>query len=70
MMNVVFFTGEPRLDSKFYSAAAEYGLINLEGHSSIGGMCASIYNAMDVSGVEGLVTFMKKFASENPKLEG
>jgi phosphoserine aminotransferase len=70
MMNVVFFTGEPRLDAAFCKEAREYGLINLEGDSSIGGMCASIYNAMDVTGVEALVTFMKKFASENPRLEG
>ena len=70
MMNVVFFTGEPKLDAEFCKEARQYGLLNLDGHSSVGGMCASIYNAMDVSGVEALVEFMKKFASENPRFNG
>ena len=68
MMNVVFVTGDALLDKKFAEEAREVGLENLSGHSSVGGMCASIYNAMPAEGVERLVTFMKKFAQENPKL--
>ncbi len=70
MMNVVFVTGDARLDAKFASEAAEAGLKNLKGHRSVGGMRASIYNSMPYEGVEKLVAFMKRFASENPKLEG
>ena len=67
MMNVVFVTGDAELDKKFASEAAAAGLKNLKGHRSVGGMRASIYNAMPMEGVEKLVEFMKKFAIENPK---
>ena len=69
MMNVVFVTGDAELDKKFAKEAAEAGLKNLKGHRSVGGMRASIYNAMPYEGVEKLVAFMKKFAAENPKIE-
>ena len=67
MMNVTFVTGDAELDKKFASEAAKNGLKNLKGHRSVGGMRASIYNAMPYEGVEALVAFMKKFAAENPK---
>ena len=67
MMNVTFVTGDADLDKKFASEAAKAGLKNLKGHRSVGGMRASIYNAMPYEGVEALVAFMKKFAAENPK---
>ncbi len=67
MMNVTFVTGDAELDKKFAKEAAEAGLQNLKGHRSVGGMRASIYNAMPYEGVECLVAFMKKFAAENPK---
>ena len=67
MMNVTFVTGNPDLDKKFAKEAAEYGLVNLKGHRSVGGMRASIYNAMPIEGVEKLVKFMKEFAANNPK---
>ena len=67
MMNVTFVTGDPNLDKKFASEAAKQGLKNLKGHRSVGGMRASIYNAMPIEGVEKLVSFMKVFAKENPK---
>lgn len=67
MMNVTFVTGNADLDKKFAAEAAECGLKNLKGHRSVGGMRASIYNAMPYEGVEALVEFMKKFAAENPK---
>ena len=67
MMNVVFKTGNEDLDKKFASEAAKAGLKNLKGHRSVGGMRASIYNAVPYEGVEALVAFMKKFAEENPK---
>ena len=69
MMNVTFVTGNADLDKKFASEAAAAGLKNLKGHRSVGGMRASIYNAMPYEGVETLVAFMKKFAAENPKGE-
>ena len=69
MMNVVFVTGDASLDAKFAKEAAEEGLMNLKGHQSVGGMRASLYNAVPFEGVEKLVAFMKKFAFENPKLE-
>ncbi len=68
MMNVVFVTGDAELDKKFASEASKAGLKNLKGHRSVGGMRASIYNAMPEEGVAKLVAFMKKFAQENPKL--
>ena len=67
MMNVTFVTGDADLDKKFASEASKAGLKNLKGHRSVGGMRASIYNAMPYEGVEALVAFMKKFAEENPK---
>ena len=70
MMNVVFVTGDASLDAKFAKDAAAEGLVNLKGDQSLGGMRASIYNSMLYEGVEKLMAFMKKFASENPKLEG
>ena len=67
MMNVTFVTGDSELDKKFAKEAAENGLINLKGHRSVGGMRASIYNAMPYEGVEKLVAFMQDFAKNNPK---
>lgn len=67
MMNVTFVTGDADLDKKFAKEASEAGLKNLKGHRSVGGMRASIYNAMPYEGVVALVEFMKKFAEENPK---
>ena len=67
MMNVTFITGNADLDKKFATEAAANGLKNLKGHRSVGGMRASIYNAMPYEGVEALVTFMKAFALNNPK---
>ena len=67
MMNVTFVTGNEELDKKFASEAAKEGLKSLKGHRSVGGMRASIYNAMPYEGVVKLVEFMKKFAAENPK---
>ncbi len=65
LMNVVFVTGDGELDKKFIAEAREKGMINLAGHRSIGGMRASIYNAMPEEGVRELVNFMKKFEEEN-----
>ena len=67
MMNVTFVTGDADLDKKFASEASDAGLKNLKGHRSVGGMRASIYNAMPYEGVEKLVAFMKEFAQNNPK---
>jgi phosphoserine aminotransferase len=67
MMNVTFVTGDEALDKKFASEAAKAGLKNLKGHRSVGGMRASIYNAMPYEGVEALIAFMKDFAINNPK---
>lgn len=67
MMNVTFVTGDAELDKKFAAEATAAGLKNLKGHRSVGGMRASIYNAMPREGVEKLVAFMKAFAAENPK---
>ncbi len=67
MMNVTFVTGVEELDKKFPKEAEKAGLFNLKGHRSVGGMRASIYNAMPYEGVEKLVAFMKQFATENPK---
>lgn len=65
LMNVPFVTGNEELDAKFVSEAKKAGFINLKGHRSVGGMRASIYNAMSMEGVEKLVAFMKKFEAEN-----
>ncbi len=67
MMNVTFVTGDADLDKKFAKEADAKGLKNLKGHRSVGGMRASIYNAMPYEGVEALVEFMKEFAKNNPK---
>ena len=69
MMNVVFTSGDGELDRRFVKEAGEAGLINLEGHESIGGMRASIYNSMPYDGVRALVEFMKEFAVNNPKMQ-
>ena len=68
MMNVTFVTGDAELDKKFAKEASDKGLKNLKGHRSVGGMRASIYNAMPYEGVEALVAFMKDFAANNPKV--
>lgn len=65
LMNVPFVTGNDELDAKFVSEAKKAGFINIKGHRSVGGMRASIYNAMSMEGVEKLVEFMKKFEAEN-----
>ncbi len=65
MMNVTFVTGNKDLDAKFAKEAEGYDLFNLKGHRSVGGMRASIYNAMPEEGVVRLVEFMKRFAEEN-----
>ncbi len=65
LMNVPFVTGSDELDAKFIAAAKENGFVNIKGHRSVGGMRASIYNAMPKEGVEKLVAFMKKFEEEN-----
>ena len=64
-MNVPFVTGNKELDAKFVKEAEAAGLVNLKGHRTVGGMRASIYNAMPIEGVEALVEFMKKFEKEN-----
>ena len=65
LMNVPFVTGDKELDAKFIKEATAAGLVNLKGHRSVGGMRASIYNAMPKEGVEALVSFMKKFEEAN-----
>ncbi len=65
LMNVPFVTGSEELDAKFVKEAKEAGLENLKGHRTVGGMRASIYNAMPIEGVQALVDFMKKFEEEN-----
>ena len=65
LMNVPFITGNEELDAKFVKEAKEAGFENLKGHRTVGGMRASIYNAMPIEGVEKLVEVMKKFEAEN-----
>ena len=65
LMNVPFVTGDKELDAKFVAEAEKAGFVNLKGHRTVGGMRASIYNAMPKEGVEKLVEFMKKFEEEN-----
>ncbi len=65
MMNIPFITGDEALDKKFVAEATKAGFVNLKGHRSVGGMRASIYNAMPVEGVEALVAFMKAFEEAN-----
>ncbi|MEE1169075.1 MAG: 3-phosphoserine/phosphohydroxythreonine transaminase [Anaerovoracaceae bacterium] len=65
LMNVVFVTGDEALDKEFVAAAREEGMTNLNGHRSVGGMRASIYNAMPEEGVDKLIDFMKRFEEEH-----
>ena len=65
LMNVPFVTGNKELDAKFVKESQAAGFENLKGHRTVGGMRASIYNAMPIEGVEALVAFMKKFEEEN-----
>jgi len=65
LMNVPFVTGNDELDAKFVKEASAAGFVNLKGHRSVGGMRASIYNAMPIEGVEKLVAFMKEFEEKN-----
>ncbi len=65
LMNVPFITGNDELDAKFVKEATAAGFVNLKGHRSVGGMRASIYNAMPYEGVEKLVAFMKEFEANN-----
>ena len=65
LMNIPFVTGSEELDAKFVKEAAAAGFVNLKGHRTVGGMRASIYNAMPVEGVEKLVAFMKDFEKNN-----
>ena len=65
-MNVTFVTGEAELDAAFVAEAKAAGLVNLKGHRSVGGMRASIYNAMPIEGVQALVDFMRDFELRNP----
>ena len=64
-MNVPFITGDADLDAKFCAEAAQHGIANIKGHRSVGGMRASIYNAMPIEGVQALVSFMEQFEKEN-----
>lgn len=65
LMNVPFVTGDQELDARFVKEAEAAGLVSLKGHRTVGGMRASIYNAMPIEGVEALTRFMKKFEEEN-----
>ncbi len=64
-MNVTFVTGDPDTDARFVKEAAAHGLVNVKGHRIVGGMRASIYNAMPIEGVRALVDFMKDFEAKN-----
>lgn len=65
IMNVTFVTGDPDLDAKFVKESTEAGFVNLKGHRSVGGMRASIYNAMPPEGIDKLVAFMAEFEKNN-----
>ena len=65
LMNVPFVTGDKDLDAKFVKEAEAAGFVNLKGHRTVGGMRASIYNAMPIEGVEKLVAFMAEFEAKN-----
>ena len=65
LMNICFVTGNEELDKKFCSEAAKAGFVNLKGHRSVGGMRASVYNAMPIEGVRALTEFMRKFEEDN-----
>ena len=67
LMNVPFVTGDKDLDAKFIAESKAAGFENLKGHRTVGGMRASIYNAMPMEGVEKLVEFMKAFEEANTK---
>ena len=67
IMNVPFVTGDAEMDKKFVAESKAAGFVNLKGHRSVGGMRASIYNAMQPEGVDALIEFMKKFEAENSK---
>jgi phosphoserine aminotransferase len=64
-MNVPFVLAEPELDGRFLDEAATAGLLNLKGHRSVGGMRASLYNAMPEAGVDVLIEFMREFERKN-----
>ena len=64
-MNVTFRTADPNLDAQFAKEAAAAGFSNLKGHRLVGGMRASIYNAMPVEGVKALIAFMAKFEKDH-----
>ena len=64
-MNIPFVTGDAELDKQFIAEAGQAGFVNIKGHRSVGGMRASIYNAMPEAGVQALVDFMAKFEAAN-----
>ena len=64
LMNVPFVTGDDELDKKFIAQAKEKGIVNIKGHRSVGGMRASIYNAMPAEGVDALIAFMEEFENK------
>ena len=70
MTNVRFVTGDAKLDEKFVKEAAKAGIVGISGHRSVGGMCASLYNAMPLHAVTQLIEFMTDFANDNTKLSG
>lgn len=65
IMNIPFVMQDDSLDAKFLAGAKELGLLNLKSHKSVGGMRASIYNAMPIEGVEALIAYMKDFERLN-----
>lgn len=65
LMNIPFVTGNEELDAKFVKESTAAGFVNLKGHRTVGGMRASIYNAMPIEGVEKLIAFMKDFEEKN-----
>ena len=65
LMNIPFVTGDKELDGKFVKEAEKAGFVNLKGHRTVGGMRASIYNAMPLEGVRALIEFMKGFEVQN-----
>ena len=65
LMNVPFVTGDADLDAEFVKTCTENGIVNIKGHRSVGGMRASIYNAMPIEGVEKLVAVMKEFEEKH-----
>lgn len=69
LMNAPFVTGDKDLDAEFVKEAAEQGLVSLKGHRTVGGMRASMYNAMPIEGVEKLAAFMKEFEAKHPVLD-